>query len=126
MSDSPLPAAVALQQDVKRHLSDHGSTIRERVVAQLAEEEISRRVGLLREAVDTRSSFNRELNKLKPDVITYDDNGEEERRWTKKARDERDKLLDKLGKIDARINAVIEQPNASNYDQLSKTLQKVK
>jgi hypothetical protein len=119
------PAALQLQRQVKSSVVDteagagDGST-RSRVVGQLVEAEMERRVGLLSEALRKRATLDGDLRKIKPDNITLDDSGNKTAHWSEAKFKERAKAQDRLTKLDGLINNVIENPTPENYDKLSK------
>ena len=119
----PLPEAVALQKTVKERLKttdvkDGKESARERVVAALVEEEIVRRTGLLTRALGKRKELSSLVDKCKPDQVTIDAEGNENAVFTKVKHQERKKALEKLGKADKAINAVLVNPSAETYTKL--------
>jgi hypothetical protein len=115
-----IPAAVALRKDVKaavEELQKRGE-VRGRVKNQLVETELNRRVEMLAKALTTREDLAKEFNKIKPDQISYDENGEKKSEfYSKQQADARKKALEKLNKCDKAINKCI---NDADYDALQK------
>ena len=97
------PVAVELREEVKGQI-DSAQTdgkIRQTVVEQLAKVEIDRRVDLLSKALAVRNDVSEQLEKVKPDIVHFDEKGNEASKFFSKAKtDERGKLQKRLGKID--------------------------
>lgn len=117
---SDVPAAVAIRIDVKGKVEQAhtAGTIRSRVVDQLVEEEIGRRADLLAKVFAVREQTARDLDKLRPDQVFYNDKGEKVNETFSKAKfEERKKATEKLGKIDKALDKAI---NEANYEDLKK------
>lgn len=116
------PVAVEIRKDVKQHLEDYQTdgTIRRKVVDHLTNTEIMRRTDMLVKAMDVRYEAEKELSKIKPDSVAYDEGGAKHHELFTKAKvDERKKCKEKLAKIDKAINKAI---NDADYDSLRKIL----
>lgn len=128
-TESRLPAAVQLQNDVKKQIQDQESvsetSVRQRVINGLTERELQRREDLLSKALQSRKTLDLDLKKTKPDQITYDEDGTEHRRFSKGVLESRKKLAEKLDKLDRLINSVIEKPDASSYKTLEDKMKKL-
>jgi tRNA G18 (ribose-2'-O)-methylase SpoU len=115
-----IPAAVQLRKDVKtavEELQDRGE-IRGRVKNQLVEKEIQRRAEMLAKALATREDLAREVNKIKPDNVTYNAHGEKQAElFSKKQADTLKKAKERLDKCDKAIDKCI---NKADYDALQK------
>lgn len=104
------PEAVALQEDVKEAVKSRqeGGVIRKRVVEALVEEEVSHRADLLTKALAKRKAQANELNKIRPDHCTFNEDGSPAaQQWSKAKLGERRKCLKVLAKLDKAINAAI-------------------
>ena len=124
-ADEPkLPAAVQLQNDVKKEintLDKPGSvtSARQRVIDDLAQQELDRRVSVLATALGKRKELSIQVKKVKPDQVFYDAEGNKtSESFTKAKADELKKLKNKLEKLDGLINTVIEAPSAEAYQKL--------
>ena len=117
---SDVPAAVAIRIDVKGKVEEaqKAGTIRGRVVDQLVEEEISKRADLLAKVFAVREQTNRDLDKIRPDQVSYNDKGEKVSEFFSKAKfEERKKATERLGKIDKALDKAL---NEANYEELKK------
>lgn len=125
MTDVPvdankMPAAVMLRKDVRaavEELQNRGE-VRGRVKNQLVEVELARRVDVLAKVLATREELARDLNKIKPDQVSYDENSEKQTESYSKAKaNELKKAREKLTKCDKAIDKCI---NEADYDALQK------
>lgn len=135
MSDSTdsterLPAAVQLQNAVKQQVKQLDSpaqqtSVRQRVVSDLAEREMKRREDLLSQALELRKTLDLELKKVKPDQVSYDEDGTEHKRFSKNVLESRKKGQEKLEKLDRLLNDVIDKPDAGTYKTLEDKMKKL-
>ena len=120
--DPTMPiAAIEIRKDVKIRVDDliGAGEIRSRVVADLAEVEIDRRTKNLAAALSKRNDLAKELGKIKPDRVDYDENGQPVGvgRYSREQSGKVKETKKKLTKIDAAINKAI---NNANFDALQK------
>lgn len=115
-----MPCAVALRKDVKaavEELQTRGE-VRQRVKNQLVEAELVKRTEMLAKALATREELAKEANRIKPDQVTYNENGEKQAElYTKKQADTLKKAREKLDKCDKAIDKCM---NNADYDALQK------
>ncbi len=117
------PEAIKLQDDVKEAIKSEQSAgiIRKRVVEALVEEEVTNRADLLTQALAKRKAQSRELEKIRPDHCTFNEDGTlANRYWSKAKLDERAKAQKILSKIDKAINAAVQN---ADYEGLKKIAQ---
>lgn len=117
------PEAIKLQEDVRKAIKSKQETgaIREKVVTALVEEEVSTRADLLTKALAKRKAQARELDKIKPDQCTFNEDGSPaQQHWSKTKLGERQKAQKNLSKIDKAINAAVQN---ADYEGLKKIAQ---
>ena len=114
------PVAIGIREDVKQHVEDHQTdgTIRQKVVDHLTNAEVDRRTEMLVKAMAVREETAKDLKKMKPDQVQYEESGKiSMTSFSKTKFDELKKCKDKLAKIDKAINRAI---NDADYDSLKK------
>lgn len=116
------PVAVTIAQITKESVdkAQTDGTIQSRVVSYFADEKINERVNLLTKALKSREDKWKEFQKLKPDMVFFTDNGQEEPRWSKDGLKKRQELEKALNKMDKAINRAIE---SADYEGLKKYAQ---
>lgn len=125
MSDTPQqPGAVQLKNEVKARVQaaeeGEATSARARVVQALADDVLKKRTTILSNALSKRNEMARELAKVKPDNVFYDEDGNEKKSFSKAAFEGRKKKTEQLGKLDKLIDAVLADPTSENYDKLEK------
>ena len=120
MSEAVHPGKL-LRESVEEALSAAGSQVRQRAVNVLVEKELERRTKLLLDGLAKCDEAKRNFNKIKPDVITYNEKGEKQTEsWSKPKVEERKKAEQLLKKFDeAIVEALGDKPN---YEKLSKVV----
>ena len=122
---SETPIAVELRKEVKAKVEQahQNNEIRERVVNHLTEVEVDRRATLLQSALDKRDELYKELNKVKPDQVQCNADGQVVNEFFTKAQSKKRKdATDKLNKIDKAINKAVTE---ADYEGLKQTLEKL-
>ena len=117
------PEAIKLQNDVNEAIkgTQEAGLIRKRVVDTLVEEEVTNRADLLTKALAKRKAQAKELNKIRPDHCTFNEDGSPaQQQWSKAKLGERTKAEGVLAKIDKAINAAV---NNADYEGLKKIAQ---
>lgn len=113
-------ASLSISMKVAERISTAGTTILTKVVDSLANVEIEKRADALLKAVNLAVATQRELNKAKPDVVSYNDDGSvKDASWTKPKLEEKKKLVEKLAKIEAAVAKAIEKNDFSGVLSLS-------
>lgn len=114
------PVAVMIAESTKT-LVDTAQTdgsIRQKVVEHFAEVEKARRVDMLVKAMDARTEKAKELSRIKPDNICYDEDGQQtSASWSKEQAAKRKTLRKELNRLDKAINKAI---NDADYSALQK------
>lgn len=121
--DPKTPAtAIKIRTEVKEEVARlvEGGEVRRRVVAEITESEIQRRTSELATVLAKRSEIAKELNKIKPDSVTFDDTGilvsnNYSREMSKNLKEAKARL----GKIDAALNKAIDK---ADFQSLQKFL----
>lgn len=117
------PEAIKLQNDVQESIKgkQEGGEIRQRVVDALVEDEVGIRADLLTQALAKRKAQARELEKIKPDHCTFNEDGSPaQQQWSKTKLGERAKAMKTLDKLDKAINAAV---NNADYEGIKKSAQ---
>lgn len=79
-------------------------TVVDKVVDSLVEKEVERRAGALTAAMDLHKNTLKELNKVRPDVKMFDEDGKPVHEgYSKEKLEERKKLVAKIEKIESTI-----------------------
>lgn len=114
-----LSAAVVLRKEVAAAVAEQSKTeVRSRVVAQLVEAEIQKRAAALALALSKRQEAAKELDKIRPDIAHYDENGTlAVTAFSKAVFEQKKQAKTKLEKIDKAIDAAI---NNADYQALDK------
>lgn len=100
-----------------------GSTkVVDAVVEKMVAAEISKRAEALAAAIKLHDDTRRELNKVKADQVSLDENGQKvSETFSKKAYDHKKKLTEKLAKVDKTIVAATEKDNWGDLFNLVKS-----
>lgn len=94
---------------VAQQISDLGPKVQDKVVGALVDRELDRRSDALVQAIDHLAKFEKELKKLGPDQIAYNEKGEKTSETYSKARtEEREKLAKKIDKYTKAITKALE------------------
>ncbi len=85
-------------------------TVETKVIEALAERELTKRVTALTNAIDGLDKLEKQLKRLGPDLIAFDDKGAKTSEGFSKARvEERKKLQDQINKWTNAINKALEK-----------------
>lgn len=117
------PVAIILSGETKAAVekAQNDGEIRRRVVESFAEEEINRRANLLTRALQARDAKYKEIQKLKPDNVFFNENGEQtSATWSKDALKKMQEAKKQLNKMDNAINKAV---NNADYSGLQKFVQ---
>lgn len=118
--EKPLPVAVDIRKEVKGIVEETSKSgkVRELTVNRLADEEIDKRVKLLMSALSQRADLSKELDKIRPDNLNFDETGKKVAEYySKEKSDARKKATEKLTKMDKAINKAC---NDGDYEDLKK------
>lgn len=109
-----ISASKSIGVQVAAQISSAGPTILGKVIEKLAQVEIEKRAEALLNAVNSAVATQRELYKVKPDIVALDGNGKEvTSNWSKAKYDEKKKLEEKLAKIEAAVTKAVKENDFS-------------
>lgn len=112
-----------LNEAVNTLIKDAGPKIKTLFIEKQVTDEINRRAGLLAGLVVAMTKFKRELNKFKPDNISYDVNGAViSESYSKKTVDDRKKAIEKLAKAEKALGRALNENDYSTVEQMTKEL----
>jgi len=113
---TPTVSAITTSQTigglVSAQIADASKSTRiiDSVVKELVNTEIERRADALLKAINLATTTRRELYKIKPDIVSYNaDRSINSEAWSKAKLDERQKLTEKLDKIDKVISKAVDK-----------------
>lgn len=99
-----------INQEVAKRIASSGADITERVIAHLAEEEIKRRADKVVQTVVEINKLTKSLDKVQPDVVSYNEDGTvANKAWSKNKLEEKKKLTDKIAKLQKALDKALDQ-----------------
>lgn len=111
----------SVQTAVAEKIATLGPSVEEKVVDALVGRELNRRSEALVGAMDKLSKLEGDLKKIKPDQISYDEDGKEVSKTYSKAKtEEKDKLNKKIGKFTAAITKALEKDDFNDVYNIDK------
>jgi len=114
-----VPVAIQIRNEVKEQVQS--ADIRSRVVAALVEAEAAARADILSAALVERKKLEGEIRKVKPEVKTYDIDGNiTSETYTKQQVDDLKKLKEKLQKLDKELAKAITEADYEGLKNLPK------
>lgn len=114
-----VPVAIQIRNEVKELVQT--ADIRSRVVASLVEAESASRADILSAALIERKKLEGEIRKVKPEVKTYDIDGNvTSETYTKQQVDDLKKLKDKLSKLDKELSKALTEADYEGLKNLPK------
>lgn len=115
---------VEIKTAVKAKIAESSEVVQNRLVDELVEMEVKSRVALLRDGLATRDTVEREIAKVKPDVLTYTETGAVANSSFSKAKvEELKKAKAKLAKIDTALDKAIVNADFSQLKNLKQILE---
>lgn len=112
------PVAVTILKETSEAINNASGEIRKRVIDHFAGQKIDERVDLLTRALKNRDDKWKEIQKMRPDQVQYDESGKEVNSfWSKEQSEKRKGLLKSLNKMDRAINRAV---NDADYEGLRK------
>jgi len=112
-----------IKASIATGIKDGQSEVKDRVVAHYTEKELERRSNLIIKGLDKLESLEQERDRIKPDQIAVNDQGQEQSSTYSKANFEKlKKAREAVGKLSKALNAAIEQGSQQDYEKLEKTL----
>lgn len=112
-----------INETIKSTLSSSTDKVKNLVIDGFVNVEVNRRADLLSKLVTAINTFNREGNKIKPDVISYDSTGVVLRsEWSKIKVEEKKRFNDKLNKANKAFENALDKGDYSNIENIIKEL----
>ena len=106
---------------VTDRISDCGNEVAKRLEDAMVEKEVARRASVLDSAIQKYEEFSDQLKKMKPDNVSVSDDGVKTATWTIKAHEARERLQEKLNKLESAINSALNK----DFKRLEDTLKKL-
>lgn len=114
---------IDLDNVIKGMIKDSGDTIRNTFIDKQIQKEVEKRVNLLSELFSALLKFKREVEKIKPDIISMDADGKvTSESWSKKAVENRKSSLEKLNKAEKVLEKAIGENDYNQVEQTIKSL----
>lgn len=108
---------------VATRLAAAAPSIQDAVVDALVAKVLEARKSALLQALDEVSKCDRELNKLRPDMVTYTENGQKaSESYSKKAVDERQRLQSRKSKIIQAVELAMETNSNDTWSKLTQLI----
>lgn len=108
-----------ITENVAQQLCNSGPQIMERVITHFVEKEVSRRSETAIKALDKLDKLQKEGNKIKPDIISYGDDGKiASQSWSKQKIDERNANAAKIVKLQAALDKALDTNDFSDLFNL--------
>lgn len=115
-----------IQEAVAEKIIGSAEIIRDTVIDQLAKVEISRRVNLINQGIIKQDELEKELKKInRPDLVTYNGQGEKQESTSKARYDEITKVKEKLERIDSLVSNALSQNTGDAFNKLDEGLKKL-
>lgn len=112
--------ANTLRESIKTKLKNSSDEIKESVIKKLTDLEIQKRIDIVIKGLEKKETIEKELKNLKPDVVTFDNNFNETKAWSKNAAEEYKKKSGELTKINNAINKALDNNEYDNLANLCK------
>lgn len=114
-----------LRDRVEQAIAGSGETVVSRVVDAFVDTEITRRAGILTTAVNTMRTLEADSKKIKPDVVSVDENGAQvSSSYTPNKQKELVKHRQKITTLDGAIANVLTKQDADSYNKLEQAIKK--
>jgi hypothetical protein len=109
----------SVREAVAEKLATSGETVKGRVVDLMVEETLKKRVGQVMSAMTERDNLEKDLRKLKPDVLHYDESGAPAATlYSKVAIEQRKKVTDRIAKVEKAIAKALDENDFGDVMQL--------
>lgn len=114
-----MPHADDIRNQVKGLISEAHAKgdIRAKVVSHLAEQEVENRKNLILKGLAKRDERSREIQKMRPDTVTYTAEGAKQEVFSKDGFEKRKKAQEELEAIDKAIGKAMDE---ADYEPLKK------
>lgn len=97
-----------IQQEVEKVVSENSTKVREIVIEHLAGSAINEMKDAMLRAYGDRIRLKKELNRVtKPDITTYDSDGNEVKQYSKEAMGSIRKVREELDNVESILNAAL-------------------
>jgi uncharacterized protein YdaU (DUF1376 family) len=108
-----------IREQVAQRIAEAGPAIAERIVAAMAEDLLAKRVKQVLDAFSEVDGLKVQVKRLRPDLISFDENGAIASSAYSKARvEERQKLARRIGKIEAALAKALERNDFADLASL--------
>lgn len=105
-------------------LANSGETVRQKVIDTLVDQELNKRSEAIVRGLNEQSKLKKEAFKIKPDILAYDDQGQEvSANWSKAKLEEKKKNEDKLSKLEKALEKALDK---NDYGDLNNLLNNAK
>lgn len=120
MAKAQAKTAADIGTKIAEGISKLGPDIEEGLIAGRVERELNKRVTALTQVYEKLERLNKDAKKLKPDQVSYDDEGNEvSRTWSENALKGKKELADKIGKFERVIETALTKGDFSEVYKLS-------
>lgn len=109
---------ISLRTAVHEKIKESNSEIAERAAAILADDVVTKRVGLVTQAYTVIDEAEKELNKIRPDIVHYaPEGGLETKHFSKDQWEKKKKAEEKIAKLKKSLEMALNDP--SKYGELA-------
>lgn len=109
-----------IREAIGERLKDIAGNVEDQIINVFVDREVDRRAKAVVNVIDQTIKMEQDLRKLKPDVVTYSDNGDvATSSWTKAKLDEKKKLEERIQKFANAVNKAIDKDDYSDVFNLS-------
>jgi len=113
-------ASKTLMKEVSEKVEMSSKSVKDKVVEMLAEKEVQARTDATMSVLSKLNETNKALNKVKPDNVSYDQDGKEVSATYSKAKfDERKKLLETRDSLDKALTLALVKNDFSKVKELA-------
>jgi chaperonin cofactor prefoldin len=111
----------SIQQVVKTRLVDQNPSVKESYIQKQVDAKIQSRIQLVEKAINSVAEATKELRKIKPDQVFYGVDGKViQEAYTKELLDKKNKLVEKIEKIENALTKALEEADYSKLEELVK------
>ena len=111
---------------VKQRLDSSGEEVKNRLVDLMVEDELSKRVATLKVAIEKLQQLSKELRKVKPDQVVFDENGNAvQTGFSKNMLDAKRKLQDQVDQLDKAVDNAMNLTEPDAFAKLNDKMQKL-
>jgi len=115
-----------LNSAIKNAVASSGDAVRTKYIESEVSKEIERRASLLANIVEALNSIRKEIGKIKPDIVSYDDHGAVAfQSFSKNVAEGTKKLKERMEKGTAALEKVIFNHDYSEVEEVIKKIRAV-